>query len=112
MLAAEFHCLLKVSLSNWLHVRDSISVWKRSETCTIVFAADDDDDEDGDGEDQEDENCNTDIPVETSSRHIILADARGFTAQSKKVSKRKESSGRIKSDTKKISFEGCSKYRL
>jgi hypothetical protein len=64
-LAAEFHCLLRVSLPNWLHVRDSISVWKRSETCTIVFGADDDDDEDGDGEDQEDEEVQyRHIPVE------------------------------------------------
>jgi hypothetical protein len=44
-LASEYHCLLKASLTNWLHVRDTISVWKRSETCSIVFAADDDDDE-------------------------------------------------------------------
>jgi hypothetical protein len=45
-LASEYHCILKAGLSNWLHVRDTISVWKRTETCTIVFAA---------GEDEEDE---------------------------------------------------------
>lgn len=50
-LAAEFHCVLKVQLPNWLHVRDSISVWKRSQVCPIVFAADE---EDGD-DDEEDE---------------------------------------------------------
>jgi hypothetical protein len=45
-LAAEYHCVLKAKLSNWLHVRDTISVWKRSETCEMVFAADGDEDED------------------------------------------------------------------
>ena len=44
-LAAEYHCVLKASLTNWLHVRDTISVWKRSETCTIVFAAEGENDE-------------------------------------------------------------------
>jgi hypothetical protein len=50
-LAAEYHCLLRVALPNWLHVRDSLSVWKRSETCTIVFAADEE--EESDAEDEE-----------------------------------------------------------
>jgi hypothetical protein len=45
-LASEFHCLLKVELPNWLHTRDTISVWKRSTISTMVFAAEDDDDED------------------------------------------------------------------
>jgi hypothetical protein len=49
-LASEYHCLLKLQLPNWLHVRDSISVWKRSEICPIVFAADDDGSEDDDEE--------------------------------------------------------------
>lgn len=48
-LAAEYHCVLRVDLTSWLHVRDTLSVWKRSETCTIVFATEDDDD----GEDEE-----------------------------------------------------------
>lgn len=48
-LASEFHCILKASLSNWLHVRDSISVWKRTQTCPIVFASD----SDGEEEDEE-----------------------------------------------------------
>jgi hypothetical protein len=53
-LASEFHCILKVQLpSNWLHVRDSISVWKRTELCPIVFAVEGNDD--NDGEDDEDE---------------------------------------------------------
>lgn len=56
-LASEFHCLLKVALPNWLHTRDSISVWKRSQVNTIVFAADED-------EDDEDE--------EVEYRHIPL----------------------------------------
>lgn len=46
LLAAQFHCILHVRLPSWLHTRDSLSVWKRSETCSIVFAADDKDDED------------------------------------------------------------------
>ena len=44
-LASEYHCILKASLTNWLHVRDTISVWKRSVPCTIVFDAEDDDDD-------------------------------------------------------------------
>lgn len=53
-LASEFHCLLKASLPNWLHVRDTISVWKRSERCPIVFEAEaDDDNEDGNDEEVE-----------------------------------------------------------
>ena len=47
-LAAQFHCVLHISLQSWLHVRDSLSVWKRSETCTLVFAAED-------GEESDDE---------------------------------------------------------
>ena len=32
-LAGEYHCILKMKLeNNWLHVRDTLSVWKRSET--------------------------------------------------------------------------------
>lgn len=49
-LASEYHCLLKAQLPNWLHTRDSISVWKRSETCAIVFAADEEEDPDEDEE--------------------------------------------------------------
>ncbi|KAL3920666.1 MAG: hypothetical protein SGILL_003147 [Bacillariaceae sp.] len=45
-LASEYHCLLKIQLPNWLNVRDSISVWKRSEVCPIVFAGDEDDSDD------------------------------------------------------------------
>ena len=51
-LANEFHCLLKVELPNWLHVRDTISVWKRSATCTIVYAAESDDEDDQDEEEE------------------------------------------------------------
>jgi hypothetical protein len=49
-LASEYHCLLKAQLPNWLHTRDSISVWKRSETCAIVFAADEEEDAEEDEE--------------------------------------------------------------
>mmetsp|Transcript_25699 Transcript_25699/g.60065 ORF Transcript_25699/g.60065 Transcript_25699/m.60065 type:complete len:121 (+) Transcript_25699:633-995(+) len=44
-LAAEYHCLLKAALPNWLHVRDTISVWKRSQTCTMIFEGDEEDEE-------------------------------------------------------------------
>lgn len=44
-LACEYHCILKMKLeSNWLHVRDTLSVWKRSETCTMIFQGEDDED--------------------------------------------------------------------
>ena len=46
-LASEYHCILRMSLKgNWLHVRDTLSVWKRSETCCMAFQ-DDDDESDG-----------------------------------------------------------------
>ena len=46
-LATNFHCILHIRLlTNWLHSRDSLSVWKRSETCTLLFAAEDEDDQD------------------------------------------------------------------
>jgi len=45
-LYAEYHCILKAKLMNWLHVQDSISVWKRSKTCSIVFQGEGDDDHD------------------------------------------------------------------
>ena len=47
-LASEYHCIAKLPLPNWLHVRDSISVWKRSEICQMVFEADSDDEDDED----------------------------------------------------------------
>ncbi len=45
-LCAEYHCLLKAKLSNWLHVRDTISVWKRSKVCSIVFQGEEEDEND------------------------------------------------------------------
>jgi hypothetical protein len=46
-LSAEYHCILKMKLqNNWLHVRDTLSVWKRSETCAMVYE-NDSEDEDG-----------------------------------------------------------------
>jgi hypothetical protein len=113
-LAAEFHCLLKVSLPNWLHVRDSISVWKRSETCTIVFAADDDDDgEDGDGEDQQDEEVQyRHIPVEERLPADIAAPClqhllggSSTSVEQKGEPKEKKVATGSKSDSKKISFK-------
>jgi len=45
-LASEYHCILKAKLSNWLHVSDTISVWKRTELCCIVFQGEGGDDGD------------------------------------------------------------------
>jgi hypothetical protein len=67
-------------------------------------------------EGQEDENCNTDtFPLKLPADSIILA---AFTqsgifylaCRATKVSKRKESSGRIKSDTKENLFREGSSY--
>jgi len=44
-LASEFHCIAKIQLPNWLHVRDSISVWKRSELCEMCFVGDAEDED-------------------------------------------------------------------
>ena len=44
-LGCEYHCILKMKLQNWLHVRDTLSVWKRSETCCMVFEGSDEEDE-------------------------------------------------------------------
>eukprot|EP00977_Amphora_coffeiformis_P021408 scaffold9279_cov159-Amphora_coffeaeformis.AAC.8 len=44
-LATQFHCVLQIPLPNWIHVRDTLTVWKRSSLCTIVFAADDEEEE-------------------------------------------------------------------
>ena len=52
-LASEYHCVLKIELPSWLHVRDTLSVWKRSEICTMVFAADSDDEDDDEDEELE-----------------------------------------------------------
>lgn len=50
LLASDFHCLLHMRLPNWVHTKDSLSVWRRSKTCSIVFAADEDDEDDEDEE--------------------------------------------------------------
>jgi hypothetical protein len=39
-LAAQFHCILHVSLPNWLHTADRLTVWKRSPTTVIAYADD------------------------------------------------------------------------
>ncbi len=44
-LFSEYHCILRAKLTNWLHVRDTISVWKRTKCCSIVFQAEDEGDE-------------------------------------------------------------------
>lgn len=74
-LAAEYHCLLKVSLPSWLHTRDTLSVWKRTNTTTIVFAADEED-EDEDDEEYEYRHIPTDerLPIDIAApclQHLI-----------------------------------------
>mmetsp|Transcript_464 Transcript_464/g.1032 ORF Transcript_464/g.1032 Transcript_464/m.1032 type:complete len:412 (-) Transcript_464:30-1265(-) len=52
-LAGEYHCILKMKLeNNWLHVRDTLSVWKRSETCCMAFQNDDDEEEEEEEDDE------------------------------------------------------------
>jgi hypothetical protein len=46
LLASEFHCLLRIGLPSWVHVRDTLTVWKRSEKCPIVFGGEDEGDTD------------------------------------------------------------------
>lgn len=58
-LAGEFHCIVKASLQNYLHSKDTISVWKRSKRCTIVFQ-----DEGSNNEASDEEVDYKDIPVE------------------------------------------------
>jgi hypothetical protein len=39
-LMTEYHCIMQVSLLNWLHTSDTLTVWKRStDTTTIVFSS-------------------------------------------------------------------------
>lgn len=37
LLASQFHCVLQIPLPNWIHVRDTLTVWKRSSLCSLVF---------------------------------------------------------------------------
>lgn len=81
-LASEYHCILKASLSNWLHVRDTLSVWKRTEMCSIVFAAGEDDEE----EDEEIEYryipASERMPVDVAApclAHLLVEERRGQT---------------------------------
>jgi len=51
-LAGEYHCILKLKLNNnWLHVRDTLSVWKRTETCCMTFEKEDGEEEDDSDDD-------------------------------------------------------------
>mmetsp|Transcript_30258 Transcript_30258/g.73635 ORF Transcript_30258/g.73635 Transcript_30258/m.73635 type:complete len:489 (+) Transcript_30258:38-1504(+) len=54
-LMSEYHCIYKITLPSWVHVRDTLSVWKRTELCTMVFAAGDDEDDDEGGNNGEEE---------------------------------------------------------
>jgi len=44
-LAQDYHCILRATIPNWLHARDTISVWKRTQRCSIVFQSEEGDDE-------------------------------------------------------------------
>ena len=51
-LFGEYHCILKLKLNNnWLHVRDTLSVWKRTETCCMAFEKEDGEEEDDSDDD-------------------------------------------------------------
>jgi len=69
-LASEFHCIAKIQLSNWLHVRDSISVWKRSELCEMCFVGDA---EDKDVDDDDDIVEYRHIPKEEMLPSVMVA---------------------------------------
>jgi hypothetical protein len=51
-LMSEYHCIYKISLPSWVHVRDTLTVWKRTKLCTMVFAAGEDDEDDNGGEEE------------------------------------------------------------
>lgn len=42
-LATKFHCVLQIPLPNWIHVRDTLTVWKRSSLCSLVFGDEEED---------------------------------------------------------------------
>jgi hypothetical protein len=64
-LFTEYHLLLRARLPNWLHTVDTLTVWKRSPSTTIVYVAEDDDKKDDeDGEEGEVEVEYRHIPVE------------------------------------------------
>jgi hypothetical protein len=67
-LASEFHCLLRVSIPHWLHVRDTLSVWKRSSTCTMVYTADESDEDDHDNKEDNDNKEDEEVTY----RHIPI----------------------------------------
>ena len=48
-LMTEYHCIFKMPLTNWLHTRDTLTIWKRSQSCTL-YLGDDDGSEDADEE--------------------------------------------------------------
>ena len=65
-LMSEYHCIYKITLPNWVHVRDTLTVWKRTELCTMVFAASDDEDNHEDGNQCEEEEAEEEVHY----RHI------------------------------------------
>jgi hypothetical protein len=63
LLANTFHCILRISLPNWLHTSDTLTIWKRSTTCTIVYETDSDNDN------AEDENDTNHHPTNAGRHH-------------------------------------------
>jgi hypothetical protein len=51
LLAQTFHCILRISLPNWFHTVDTLTVWKRSEVTTIVYESDTNDEDEDDDKD-------------------------------------------------------------
>jgi hypothetical protein len=44
-LVSEYHCILRVTVPNWLHTADRLTVWKRSSTIVIAYADEPDEDD-------------------------------------------------------------------
>lgn len=67
-LAAEYHCILRATLPNWLHTADRITVWKRSPTTVISF--EDDNNETGSQQPDSGSMSSREGPEEVLYRHI------------------------------------------
>ena len=52
-LMTEFHCIFKMPLTNWLHTRDTLTIWKRSQSCTLYLGDEDSTEDDDDDNDEQ-----------------------------------------------------------
>jgi hypothetical protein len=90
-LASEYHCILKMKLeNNWLHVRDTLSVWKRSDTCCMVFQGDDDDQEEVEYKYVPPEEILTVDAAAPCVAHLLKKKADNTTANGERKRKREE----------------------